>query len=493
MTSALAAQIRAAVAQTPRSRSTGVPGERRAQRALLGLAGLLALLPVIFIPLTLPLGWDEIVYASRFGPFVHGLEVPFEAPRTRGVPVLLSPVAAWSDSVVLLRGWMSILAGAGLYAGFQPWLRVFPARPMVVPLAAAGYCSLWFVLFYVSSAMPNHYTAMGAMAAVGCFIRYVSAERRRHLLYGIAGGLAPATLMRPNDAVWIAGPLLVAVIAYRPWRTLAPVVAMTAGVLIAAIPWVIESEVRFGGVADRLTLATDQQGGMRPQLNFTAVVSSLDGPLLCRPCNGDGLIWPTAAWWFALPVLVAASLLFALRSHPDFPRAAVILPTAVATSSAVTYVFFIDYAAARFLLTTYALLMVPAALALHRLWHRARARRRPWVIALVLLLAFHLATSLGTLHAHAHIQASARQDFVRISAALRVAGVRGAGGDHCVLDGNAMVIPVAYLTGCRPAGRGSPSADALILRNAEVPSPQRHWRLIPVPGTYNQGWRIAVP
>ncbi|MDI3385824.1 hypothetical protein QIS99_06275 [Streptomyces sp. B-S-A8] len=492
---------------------------QRAHRALLAVCAAFVVLPALLVPLSLPLGWDEIVYAGRFASYAQGLDVPFEAPRTRGVPVLMAPVALWSDDVVLLRAWLGLLAGVALYAGYVPWLRVLRARPSVVPLAAAGYASLWFTLFYAGSAMPNHYTAMGATAGVGWFLRHPGTWARRgeplRASAGLACGLGLATLTRPNDAAWIAAPLVLAALAHRPWRRAAPLAALTAGVLAGGVPWLVESELRFGGVRERLALATDQQGGVRLQFNLPAVLNALDGPLLCRPCAPAAPNLPTALWWYALPVLVAAGVWLVLRGpdrgapdraapnpgDPDrggpdrggpdaLPVAAVVLPVLVAGSASVTYLFLLDYSAARFLLTPYALLALPAALAVRALWGAARRHGRVAVGLLGLVLAGQLAVQLAVAHGHADIQAEARADWHRITAVLREAGV----GRGCVLDGNSMVIPVAYTAGCFPAAQrpGRPP-DAWVLRRAEPPSTPGELRVIPVPGTYNAGWRVAIP
>ncbi|MFM9369268.1 hypothetical protein [Streptomyces sp. Da 82-17] len=472
---------------------------RKAHHALLAVCAGFVVAPALVVPLGLPLGWDEIVYAGRFTAYAHGLDVPFEAPRTRGVPTLMAPVALWSDHVVLLRVWLSLLAGVALYAGYAPWLRVLRARPYVVPLAAAGYGSLWFALFYAGSAMPNHYTATGATAAVGWLLRHPGTWARRgeplRASLGLASGLALATLMRPNDAAWIAAPLAVAALAHRPWRRAAPLLAMAAGVLAGLVPWVVESELRFGGVAERLALASEQQGGLRPRFNLPAVVNALDGPLLCRPCAPAGLSLPTAAWWYVLPVLVGVGLWLAVRGRGGGAPSALVLPTLVAGCAAVTYLFLLDYSAARFLLTSYALLALPAAVAVQALWHAARRRGRPAVGAVAVLLVGHLAVQLAVAQAHAGIQAEARGDWRRIAAVLRDEGaVGGPGGRGCVLAGNSMLIPVAYTAGCLPATqRPGVPPDAWVLRNGEPPPTARKLRVVPVPGTYNRGWRIAVP
>ncbi|ELP66627.1 hypothetical protein ACKI1I_13075 [Streptomyces turgidiscabies] len=110
-----------------------------AQRMLWVVVAGFCLLSAVLVPLTLPLGWDEIVYASRFGSY--GPATPFSAPRTRGVPLLLAPIASWSDSTVLLRVWLLLLAGGALWLGFRPWLRIVH-RPAAVWVAAGLYGSL---------------------------------------------------------------------------------------------------------------------------------------------------------------------------------------------------------------------------------------------------------------------------------------------------------------------------------------------------------------
>lgn len=104
-----------------------------AQRMLWIVVGGFCLLSAVLVPLTLPLGWDEIVYAGRFGSY--GPATPFSAPRTRGVPMLLAPIASWSDSTALLRVWLFLLAGGALWLGFRPWLRIL-YRPAAVWVAS---------------------------------------------------------------------------------------------------------------------------------------------------------------------------------------------------------------------------------------------------------------------------------------------------------------------------------------------------------------------
>ncbi|MEV0256447.1 hypothetical protein AB0H82_19565 [Streptomyces sp. NPDC050732] len=482
----------------------------RAHRLLLAVCGVFALLSLALVPLTLPLGWDEMVYASRYSP--HGPATPFSAPRTRGVPFLIAPVAAWSDSVVLLRVWLTLLATAALYLGFRPWLRVLH-RPSAAAVAAALYGGLWFTLFYASAAMPNHYTAMGAVGAVGLFLwpRQSVATRA-----GIAGGLALATLMRPNDGVALGVPLLVAALVVPGRRARGRVLAVLGGLAAGALPWIVEAYVRFGGVRERLTEASEVQGDLRPLLSLAHHLTVMDGPLLCRPCTGDGIRPIALEWWLVLPVLVGVGLWSVRGLRPEdrgarppapAPLPCCLLAAAAALAVALPYLLLVPYAAPRFLLPAHALLAPAAALGVLALVRAARASRRPLVglAALGLVLAGHLAVQLPLVHGNARIQAGARGDWARIAEVLHDHGVgagtggartggAGTGSTPCVLGGNASVIPVAYVAGCAPAAPDDPLRPAaLVLRAADPPHWARSWPRHPVPGTYAPGWAVHVP
>ncbi|MEV8016749.1 hypothetical protein AB0O76_10450 [Streptomyces sp. NPDC086554] len=476
----------------------------REQRPLVAACAGFAALSLILVPLTLTLGWDEIVYASRFGPYAPA--TPFSAPRTRGVPLLIAPVAAWSDSVLLLRVWLTVLATGALYLGFRPWLRVLAHRPAAVGVAAGLYGTLWFALFYAGAAMPNHYTAMGVVAAVGLFLR---ASPTPLTYAGIGAGLAVATLMRPNDGAAVAAPLLlVALLGVLAPRSWARALAVLGGVVAGALPWVIEAYLRFGGVRERLADASDVQGGLRPLAAITAQFTAVDGPLLCRPCGADQIRVVATEWWILLPVLVAVGLWAAGRSAggavrgrrssaaPSWlvaqfpaPLRALSLAVAVAVCAALPYLLLVPYGAPRFLLPSHALLALPAAVGLLAVADRARASRA-LAAALTVVLVGHLAVQLPLAHGNGRIQAGARGDWARVSDVLREQGVRA----PCVLQGNASVIPLAYVAGCVAAPRSGPERPtALVLRGGQPPHWARDWRRHPVPDTYATGWTVLVP
>ncbi|MGY1437665.1 hypothetical protein [Streptomyces reniochalinae] len=467
------------------------PWRRDERWWLAGVCGAFGLLSLTLVHPGLPLGWDELVYASRFSP--HGPETPFSAPRTRGVPALIAPVAAFSDSVVLLRCYLTLTAALSLFLGYLPWVGRFSRRG-TVPLAAALYGSVWIALFYAGAAMPNHYVATGLVAAVGCFLRSPATGRTRA---GAAAALALAALMRPNDAVWPALVLLAAALGARrlPLRARTrTALAVTCGLAAGLLPWAVEASLRFGGVLRRVRAASEVQGGMSPRLTLDALkahAAALDGPLLCRPCDGATLEWSNAGWWLLIPPL----LLLGLRAARQQGRtASAALPLTAAAAVALPYLLFMEYAAPRFLLPAYALLAPVAALGALRAarWARARGTRRARVCVPLgggALAALHLALQLQQLGIHSGIQTAVRHDWQRVEEVLRAHGVR----PPCVLGGNSSTVPVAHTAGCHPARAGTP--DALVLREAPLPAwaAAADWHLHPVPRTYNPGWRVAFP
>ncbi|MER7169983.1 hypothetical protein [Streptomyces mesophilus] len=449
----------------------------RIRLAAVALAGVLT--SALLLPWALPLGWDELVYATRYSPFGNGLDVDFSAPRTRGVPLLIAPVALWSDSVVLLRLWLMLLWAVALYLGFLPWLRT-ALRPRAVVLAAACYTSVWSVLFYVGHAMPNHYTAMGAVAAAGSLVR-------RPVSYpGLVIGLATATLMRPNDGVWVALPLCAAALL---WRRRRAALAVAGGVAAGLVPWVVEAELRFGGLGARLDAAGEIQGGLRPVFSVPAHVSALDGRLLCRPCDGDSPSPPGVMIWLLLIPLAVIGARHATRAGPGpvdaGPRRAMALVLATAACSAAPYFFLVPYAAPRFLFPAYALLALPAALGLPAVREAVRGSRARTVLAVGVLVA-HLTGQFLLVDRHGSIQAGARGDWERVARVLRAQGLEA----PCTIGGNAMLQPVAYTSGCVPRRTGIP--DALVLVHRAPPRWARGWERHPVPDTYNTGWSVLV-
>ncbi|GAA2279331.1 hypothetical protein GCM10010234_15030 [Streptomyces hawaiiensis] len=451
----------------------------RGNRPLAVLAAVFVLAQLVLVRPVLGLGWDEIVYVSQVTS--HHPAAFFSAPRSRGVSLLVAPVASWSSSVPLLRVYLALLSGLALYLALRAWRGLFPTRVLV--LGGALFASLWMTLFYGPQAMPNYWVAIGALIGVGCFLRAQEERPAPVVLWGLAAGAALMAWMRPTDAVHVALPLLVLALARRRRRLL---LALVAGLAAGAVPWVIEAYVSYGGLGERLAEASRIQGGLGWQIAVDDQLRSLGGRALCRPCTGSMPSPLVTAWWFALPVLAGLGLAVAARAGR--PKRTLV-PLACATTAALPYLFMIGYAAPRFLQPAYALLALPVADALWHLVKTPRGAWRPVAAPLVALaLAGHLAAQLAVLDGAVSRNTDSRRDWGRTAEALHRLGVR----TPCLLTGHE-AIPIGYYTGCSSgatSGNNENTTAAEILRTAER-RPVAH--LSPAGGTpprYARSWPV---
>ncbi|WP_446219471.1 hypothetical protein [Micromonospora sp. IBHARD004] len=434
-----------------------------------------AAVSLVAVPASLDLGWDEVVYVSQHGK--HAPPAFMSAPRARGVTLLVWPVASWLDSTVVLRLFLTVTAAASLGLAFWVWSRV-SRWPGTAAIAAGLYASLWTALFYANAAMPNHYTAMATVAAVGCFLLAAAEPARPGAYLGLVAALA-------------------AVPAFRRWRLTAAVVA---GLVLGGAPWAVEAELRYGGLLERIRQAGHVQGGAKPQFSLGHVISTLDGPILCRPC-GSPVRWPAVLWWLALAVLMPLAVRAAHRA--GMARTAW-LPFVVAVAMAFPYLFLIGYSAPRFLLPTYAVALVCAAPGLAALFSTAVGQWRR-VVAAVIALGFagHLAIQAGILHHVVAEQVRGRGDWTRLVQTLQSQGVR----PPCVISGHE-AIPIAYYAGCRALedrgyNRNASTAQlrqaaatgrfALLVKGSAPPDWAKDCHRIPVPNLTTSGWEVCLP
>ncbi|MER5520690.1 hypothetical protein [Streptomyces sp. NPDC002763] len=412
------------------------PRRSRGELRLGAVAAAFTLAQLVLVRPDLGLGWDETVYVSQVSGHVPAAY--FSAPRSRGISLLAAPIASWSDSTVLLRIYLAVLSGLALYLALRVWRGHF--GPGVLALAGGLFASLWVTLFYGPEAMPNYWVAIGALACVGCFLRARANARDRAAWWGVFAGGALMACMRPMDAVYVVLPLLV--LSLRRPRLL---VVLVVGLVAGAGEWVIEAYASYGGLAQRLSAASDIQGGLGWHLAVVDQLRSLGGRTLCRPCTGSLPNPVVTLWWFALPLLAVLGAVVAVRARRALP---VLLPGACAVTAAVPYLFLIGYAAPRFLLPAYALLALPVAHGLaHLITAPARRAGRTLAVSLVALgLAGHLGVQYAVLEHTVHSSAASRADWADTAAALHKLGVR----PPCLLSGYEAV-PVAFYTGCDSA------------------------------------------
>ncbi|MFE9613841.1 hypothetical protein [Streptomyces sp. NPDC006012] len=438
-----------------RRRPGSAAGAARAQGPLALVAAAFTLAQLVLVRPGMGLGWDETVYVSQVSG--HAPAAFFSAPRARGISLLVAPVTSWSSSTPLLRCYLAVLSGLALFLALRAWRGLFPVR--VLALAGALFASLWVTLFYGPQAMPNYWVAVGALAAVACFLRARAGRADRAALWGLAAGAALMAWMRPTDAVWTSLPLLALALGRRHWR---PLVALMAGLAAGAAEWVAEAYVSYGGLARRLSDGSAIQGGLGWHFAVTDQLRSLGGRALCRPCTGAMPHPVVTVWWFVLPVLALYGLALAVRARRGAPTA---LPLACAATAAFPYLFMIGYAAPRFLLPAYALLALPVAVALVHLVTATAPARRSLVATLVAIgVAAHLAVQLAVLENTVGRTTAAHRDWSRTAAELHRLGVRR----PCLLTGHD-AIPIAFYAGCSSAatsGHNANSTQADIERTA---------------------------
>ncbi|MEU3690205.1 hypothetical protein [Streptomyces narbonensis] len=465
------------------------------------------------------IGWDEAVYVSQVGG--NAPAAFFSAPRARGVSYLVAPVAALTASTTAIRVYLALLSGAALWGALRAWRGILP--PSVATAGGALFAGLWVTLFYGPRVMPNLWCALGALAAVGLFLRFAGetgggadgrrrAEARarptatrtgdgrggaggRAALVGLGLTVAGVTLFRPGDGLWLVLPLGAAALLVPAWRRRAvALVAVLAGAFaLGALPWIVEAYAHYGGLAARLRRAGEIQGSLGWYLSVDDHARALVGRTLCRPCD---VAWEhpfTAVWWFLLPVAVAAGLVAAFRAGRGAPA---LLATLTAAALAAPYLFTVGYAAPRFLLPAYALLAVPVgecAVSLFAAVRSARRRRAATVLLAAALLG-HLAVQYAVLDRAVSNSRSVRDQFTTVAAALHGLGVR----PPCLVTGREYV-PIGYYAGCssrQPSGHDesiTPDGIAeaalrmpvavIVPAGAAPPSYARGWRSVRLPTT----------
>lgn len=418
-------------------------------------------------------GRDESVYLSQVN-----LTVPaafFSAPRALGISWIAAPVAVFTTSVDLIRGYLAVIASIALVVAYWPWLQLVRSR--LVPVAAALFAVMWPALYYGPQAMPNLWVALPSVAAVGWFLRSWSAPRPWRPLLAVAVAVAATAVVRPSDSFWLIAPMVVACVVVPRCRRWQPVTAIVGGVVVGVVPWVVAAELDYGGVLTRLHRASQIEGGTSPGFNVITALRAVNGPTLCRPCHQAVPITGSLLWLAGGALVVVAVM---VASRPRLPRSVTLLPTAVGVSMAVPYLFLIHYSAPRFLLPSYGLLALPAAVGAAAVYGEARRRLPSRLVvgagaaAVMLLVAYQLAV----LVAREQTTTDQHAVWAQVAATLHRNGVV----PPCVVTG-ADAPAIGFYAGCasrQPGGHDRsidvPGLDRIAAREplAVVVQPARH-------------------
>ena len=444
---------------------------------LLAAAVLFTVAVFAVAPLRLPLGWDEITYIAQTS--AHPSEVVMPPIHSRGPGLLAAPVTLLTPSVVVLRVWMTMLSGAGLFLALLPWRRLRPGP--VLALAAVIIGSLAVTQLNAVQVMPDWWEALGALAVTGLFLRAVTIGQGRLVAVLLAAGVFFLVLVRWQDAVFLAAPLAAAALVVPAWRRRGTLAAVAVGLAAGAAEWAGEAWAFYGGPADRLRLTAREPPKLGLYFSLPRQLRVLVGgcsPRHCPPWAYPGL----DAWWAALLVLAILGIITARRTRSAAPavpatpaavpaiRATAAVPAACAVTLLAGYTLFDPQAQPRYLLPVIALAAIPAAdgitwLAAARRW---RAAALPPVAAFLLagLITQHyvLRVQAASLHHH-NARWPAQASY------LHHLGVR----PPCILGPGQL--PVAYYLGCTPAWADQ-HLPALL---AQPPGPSV-WHQLHVPG-----------
>jgi hypothetical protein len=393
--------------------------------------------------------WDEVVYLSQVA---TGIEpVPFSETRAWGMALIAAPIAVITPSIVVIRTYLTLLSGLGLYLAFRPWLGV--ARDdrtwasYVAPAAAAGFATLWTTLLFGSMAYPNIWLSFALTAGVGHVCRLLAKPSSRGALIGVCASFTLASLLRPTDALAAGGGVLLAIVLIRGPRGILPIMAVLGGLGLGWAVWIVEAYARFGGPIERLRRVSEIVGSQF-QFSLGRHLDTVDGPYIaCIPqriCQGGP--WEATVWWFALPgvaLLGIAASVFAPRASR---RHFYVLPALSCATFLVPYmVMSPENSQARFLMPAYALLMVPAAYFI--VWAATHTRSPArWAVVIVVSVALisHVVVQQATLKRALDYNLPTMQKF-----ADRAQILRNRAGVHrpCLLYGPG-AIQLSYLTGC---------------------------------------------
>ncbi len=420
--------------------------------------------------LRMPLGADEITYIARTSVRVSGVMLP--PVHGQGAGLLAAPVTVFTDSLTVIRIWMSVLSAVGLFLGLLSWRGL---RPMwVLTLAGLILASLAITQDSGVQIYPDWWGALGVLALTGLLLQAAGRRmRRRAVLPLIAVASLIIVLMRPQNIVFLMGPAILTVIVVPGWRDLRVLLAMAAGTALGCLEWVIGAYVWYGGLLTRLHEAAHEPPSLSLYFALATQEKVLSGPWYCIPPGGcHGWTMPgELAWWVAF---LGVAILGFVVSWRTFARASAVLAAATAVWVFALYSFLVPFGAPRYILPSLALMAILAADAV--VWLVTQAQwRKAGVAFACLFLASGIVSQRIVLQRLAAAERTGRP-FKTEGAMLRSRGVRA----PCAIWSPS----VAYFAGCTAPWTGGTMHEVLSL----TPQGAHDWRRMTV-----AGWTVYVP
>lgn len=461
------------------------PSSRLPRRGPLGRDSIfwLVLVSILFLAaeltpalLRMPLGTDEITYIARTSIRVNSVSLP--PVHGQGVALLAAPVTLLTQSLTVIRVWMSVLSAIGLFLATLCWRRLRP--DWVLAVAALIFGGLAISQNSGVQVYPDWWGALGVLALTGLILRVVGGTMRdRVALPLIALASLDIVLMRPQNIIFLMGPALIAVVVVRSWRKPRVLVAMGVGIVLGCLQWVIAAYVMYGSLATRIQLARQEPPSLRLYFSFFTQAKVLSGPWYCVPPGGcQGVPMPgELLWWLAFLALAGLGLWSAWRTAA---KASSVFAAATAVWVVAFYSFLVPFGAPRYITPSLALAAILAADAVAWLITKASWRRAGVVLACA-FLASELVSQRLVLQQEAQEQTHSRAVFQRVAAELKAAGVR----PPCVLTST----PEAYYVGCMAPWTGQTMPELL----ARTPQGIKGWRPVYLRNVGVVGTVVYIP
>lgn len=343
--------------------------QRRARLGLLLVAVAIVVVHAALAGLDRPINWDEAVYVTQVNPAVP--PVFMEPHRTRGMPLLVSPVAVFDPSMVVLRLYLAVAGAAATYVAFAVWVRLIGGAAAI---AAAVYSSFWITVFYSVEVLPNHPSALLAVAITGLFVRGLTKSPVRHQIALTAGLMFLFALVRPPDAAMVGVGLVLLAGLSRRREQLPVLTAAAVGGSAGVILWWIEGWFRFGFLPQETMRSAGEYGVASGRVNMLPLyLQHVESRLRCaRGCVEDYV--SAGGGWQLPPIrsllfLILAAVLVVLGTVSTRRRRWVLwTPLVVASPVLGFYAFVGGSMNQRYILLVYALALIPPAIGLRALW-----------------------------------------------------------------------------------------------------------------------------
>lgn len=303
-------------------------GDKRAATRWLGVVAIgFVLLHLLVVGVARAINWDEAIHVSQVNPSVPAIFM--EPHRTRGLSLLVAPIAVFDPPMIVMRAFLVFLGATGLFAAFLPWIRIVG---MAAPIAAGAFAIHWVTIFYAVEVLPNLPSALLAVGATGWMAQIIAGRRidRCWLVVG-AAMFAAFAMIRPPDAIAVGVGVALASLLLG-WRDAGrALVGPAIGGVVGLLPWFVEGWVRFGlGPYGTIRSAGDYSvEGERMNL-LPVYLQGLEDQLRCvGDCLAESSSWqlpPTRTTTFLVVAGVLAALAFVAR---DSRRPLIVVPAAV--------------------------------------------------------------------------------------------------------------------------------------------------------------------